>query len=294
MGELFFLIIFFWVLIKVSNDKKEEKSLNSTFKDKKTRSQEEYLHRYDADTIKSKQTKKERSYFSALNEYFSSYSYLNVSEDITLKVRSASIINFEDFAVYKNNEHLSSLTRIELKQPYLFKEIIDKLNHIAKVKQQQGFFNDENRNGVEDSLENTKAAFYLRYFKEIIGMINDTEISEWIKKIILSLEKIKYIEDSIERPSEQIEKLYSLYLPMLQRIMNNYQDFTLGYETSETIHEANTKLISTLSLVDEALENMLSDLAKQDFIDLSIDMNLLESLLKQDGFIDNEFTMKTK
>ena len=285
MGQLISVLIFFWIVNKVIEDKKRDHQANN---------EDSNYFNHETEVPINPQTSKESEYFKHLDHYFTKHSYLKITEEISVRATSKKVEKFEDLLIYRNNNYSSTFAYLELSDKELYESIVNKLDHIVEMKKKQGFFNDPNRNAVEDS-EEIEIDRYINYFQSMQKYFVDQEATKQSLDMLLSsLQKIKYIEKKTNKKNDQIEKLYSSYLPMFKKIVDDYQDLRLSYKDANDIEEAREKLVKTMTLVNQAVTNILTNLITQDVIDLTIDMDVLESLLKQDGYIEDELTINKK
>lgn len=285
MGQLISVLILFWIVNKVLEDKKRDHQVNN---------QDNNYFNHETDIPTNTQTPKESDYFKHLDYYFTEHSYLKITEEISVRVTSKNVQKFEDLLIYRNNNYSSTFAYLELSDKELYQSIVNKLDHIVEMRKKQDFLNDTNRNAVEDSQE-IEIDQYINYFQSMQEYFVDEEATKQSLHMLLSsLQKIKYIEKKTNNKNDQIEKLYSSYLPMFKKIVDDYQDLRLSYKDANDIEEAREKLVKTMTLVNQAVTNILTNLITQDVRDLTIDMDVLESLLKQDGYIEDELTINKK
>ena len=55
--------------------------------------------------------------------------------------------------------------------------------------------------------------------------------------------------------------------------------------------QSKENLIKTIDLVNTAIQNITSSLFEKDELDMNVNMNVLEDLLKKDGLIDDQLTL---
>jgi len=234
-------------------------------------------------------------YFILLNDYLEKYHYLNINETTRLeRLNNKPISNLNQIIIYQSNERLADLDQLKRKDSRLYETIKTKLDHIVEVKRKQGTFCDENRNAIEDHLESSRAEYYYEKFSEMKNFINDDQSLALLNQLLGYLGNLKIIEQNKTIKNTQLDKLYTSYLPMLNKIMINYQEFTLGYETVESTDLANKKILKTLKIANKALSNIIDSLAEKDYLDLSVDAKVFESLLQQDGLLEDNIFKKVK
>jgi len=96
----------------------------------------------------------------------------------------------------------------------------------------------------------------------------------------------------LEYPQEndKIKKLDQYYLPILLDILDNY------CKVSKTNHadSIKNKLNQTLVLVNDAIKNVTQSLFDDEKLNLNVDMDVLEKLLKKDGLVMEKHYEQTK
>lgn len=84
----------------------------------------------------------------------------------------------------------------------------------------------------------------------------------------------------------QIRKFLNYYLPTTLKMLGNYRMMQdRGVSASELI-EARATLIRGMGMVLGACQKQIDHLFKDDMLDVSTDMDVLEQMLKRDGFVD--------
>ena len=133
---------------------------------------------------------------------------------------------------------------------------------------------------------------YIKKIHRLNDMILGDEIStrmDRIEDILIS------IFDLLKRKPEKLEdirKLMQYYLPMTIKVLESYRDFENERMYSEQIKEGKAEIEETLKKVQIAFENLRENLFREDILDVSTDLDVLEAMMSQEGLIDTEFTMK--
>lgn len=137
-----------------------------------------------------------------------------------------------------------------------------------------------------------KTKYFLKQFKEVKKDFSDPNIIYKFDNFMSQLKKLEVIEEKQTTEDQRLKKIGDVYLPMLYKIVIDYQDYSLGYEDIATIVQANEQISKSLSLITEAIEKVITDFSDKDYLNLSVDMDVLETLLKQDGLVDDGFRIK--
>ena len=97
-------------------------------------------------------------------------------------------------------------------------------------------------------------------------------------------EKLKLLE-TLQIPSEKTDKMFRIYLPSLTSILQGYARLeTSG--NAEELERMREKILRIATLINDALDNMISDITSQNRDVLDSDIHQLETLLKNDGVVN--------
>lgn len=126
----------------------------------------------------------------------------------------------------------------------------------------------------------------------IIPKIEDPELVSIIKEIDSTVEKIiKTIESKPEKYKKS-EKFFSYYLPVTINILNRYDEI----ENQKLITGDSQKFMADakkmVERINNAFKKQLSSLYQSDMIDTDAEMKVFDSMLKADGFNDDDFNIK--
>ncbi len=110
-----------------------------------------------------------------------------------------------------------------------------------------------------------------------------TDIDEIIKISNLILEDVQKDPKGLK----QIRKFISYYLPMIDKMVKAYIDFEKT-SSSPQIEESKAKIENMLKTVQKAFTSLYDSLHEDETIDISSDIKVLESLMTQEGFLNND------
>lgn len=129
---------------------------------------------------------------------------------------------------------------------------------------------------------------YIWRIREINADLPEAEISERLDELAEICQKIfTYIEEHPEKLSD-IRKFMSYYLPTTLKLLEAYRDLEQrGLETAE-VKATKAEIKSALKNIKLAFENLYADLVKDDLMDLSADISVLEAMLTQEGLMGEE------
>ncbi|MCL2124863.1 MAG: 5-bromo-4-chloroindolyl phosphate hydrolysis family protein [Oscillospiraceae bacterium] len=119
--------------------------------------------------------------------------------------------------------------------------------------------------------------------REINNSIADVVISEKVDKIEELTGKIfRAVEDSPEK-LPQIRRFMTYYLPTTQKLLRSYATLEKQGIKGENITTTKDSIGRILDTLASGFEQQLDQLFSSDAIDIASDINVLESLMQQDG-----------
>ena len=127
-----------------------------------------------------------------------------------------------------------------------------------------------------------------KHIIEMIPLIDDEEIQKCLNEINESVNKI--IETLTKNPkkAKRIDNFFEYYLPVTIKIIDRYDEIENQNLTSKESKEFLNKTNNMVKEINKSFKKILSSLYKNDIVDTSADMKVLDSLLKADGLDDNE------
>ena len=127
---------------------------------------------------------------------------------------------------------------------------------------------------------------------KISPKIEDPELVSMIKEINKTVEKIiNTIEAKPER-MKKAQKFFNYYLPVTVDILNRYDEIEnqqLSSKDSEKFMEDTKKMVER---INKAFKKQLSSLYQSDMMDTDAEMKVFDSMLKSDGYNNDEFDIK--
>ena len=79
------------------------------------------------------------------------------------------------------------------------------------------------------------------------------------------------------------------YLPMTIKVVTSYRDFENERVPSEQLEESKVEIKETLDKVQVAFVALREKLFREDVLDVSTDLDVLEAMMSQEGLIEDEF-----
>ncbi len=147
--------------------------------------------------------------------------------------------------------------------------------------------------------DNPELAATIRQGREMIEKIrkaNDRIPGEEISEKMFRLEKIaEQIFEQVQMHPEKlpdIRRLMNYYLPTTLKLLSNYEEFDKQPIQGENIKTAKKQIEQSLDTINSAFENLLDQLFTDEVLDISSDISVLETMLKQEGLTGSEFKSK--
>ena len=121
----------------------------------------------------------------------------------------------------------------------------------------------------------------------------DPEISAQIDSIESIANQI--FKAVIEQPqkAQQIRRFMDYYLPTTLEMLVAYRRMEEGNVTGATADDARERIRNSLDLVIEAFSKQLAKLYEDDALDITTDIDVMETMLRQDGLIDSGLRART-
>ena len=92
----------------------------------------------------------------------------------------------------------------------------------------------------------------------------------------------------------ELKKLMDYYLPMTVKLLNAYADMDAQPVQGETIQASKREIEATLDTLNLAFEKLLDSVFQDTAMDVSSDISVLQTLLAQEGLVEDELTKLRK
>lgn len=124
-------------------------------------------------------------------------------------------------------------------------------------------------------------------------LLPDPEISAQIDSIESVANRI--FKTVIEQPQKapQIRRFMDYYLPTTLKMLRAYRRMEQSNINSESALDTKRRIRESLDLVLEAFNKQLSKLYEDEALDIATDIDVMETMLKQDGLIDSGLKTRT-
>lgn len=141
----------------------------------------------------------------------------------------------------------------------------------------------ENNALVEDYL--SKAKKDVTTLTEMLPKLREpmkAKITEFLQIVGKIFELLK------ENPNtaKDIDKVINFYLPTTVKLMDNY--IQLSEKPTDSVKSSLKSMEQTMDLVNDGFMKMLDNIYQEKIMDLSSDMSVLKSMLRQEGLLDQD------
>lgn len=129
---------------------------------------------------------------------------------------------------------------------------------------------------------------YLKQLRAANDAIPDESMSECIDRMERSSADIfAYISEHPEK-APQIRKFMNYYLPTTLKLLKSYQRLASQNVKGENVTSTMFNISGMMHTVAAAFEKQLDSLFDDEAMDISADITVFETLLKQEGFVDEK------
>ncbi len=131
---------------------------------------------------------------------------------------------------------------------------------------------------------------YIRQIRLANDALPGQEISDKLFRLeAITLKIFEYIDKHPEK-LDQVDKFMNYYMPTVTKLVNAYQEFDAQPIQGENIQGAKREIEQMLDTVCAAFENVLDGLFAENALDVSADISVMETMLRQDGLTKDEIS----
>ena len=135
---------------------------------------------------------------------------------------------------------------------------------------------------------------FLRQIRKCNDAIPGEEISGKISRIELIVRRIFQRAQVHSEIIPDLKKMMDYYLPMTVKLLNAYADMDAQPVQGETIQASKREIEDTLDTLNLAFEKLLDSVFQDTAMDVSSDISVLQTLLAQEGLVEDELTKMKK
>ena len=138
---------------------------------------------------------------------------------------------------------------------------------------------------------NERIGLYFIEIKLLNDSIGDEFISAELLEIENSLKKIQIqlnenTQNSKSKKVEQLTQFFDYYMPTTIKILNSYRRIEKQNLTGENATETKKRVEESLPFIKNAFEKELDNIFSEEMLDITTDIDVLESMLSKEGLIE--------
>lgn len=238
---------------------------------------------------RKKEYRRERKYsiqeYAQLNDYLKKWfryeAILQMDQGYELRLKNREYQGLDSLDVYESNGYVDHFQNFKNNQPEKYAALLQEMMVRAKTVSA-----DDNVIDVQVTKHEERENHFVERIDDLNTSIQDPEVKEALYKTRALLLQVEELEKSFPESKDKLRKLYEYYLPYLISILEKFAKVQVS-KMNDDYDGSKDKLIRTVSLVNEAMENMISNMNDEDFMELNADMSTLEAILKKDGLTND-------
>lgn len=137
---------------------------------------------------------------------------------------------------------------------------------------------DDDRAAAMDDYEKT--------LKEQRDRAHDDVLKDKISALLKLLDAIRHAVNTDPGRVESLNKFVDYYTPTTIKLIERFLQFESSSVITEAIRKTMDDILRSLDKVIDGYEKLLDTLYKDDLLDLNAEMDVMETVMKQDGLID--------
>ena len=127
----------------------------------------------------------------------------------------------------------------------------------------------------------------LRQIRDEDDMIPDPELSEKIKRLEDVANRIFRTVADQPQKAPQIRRFMEYYLPTTLKMLTGYRKMDERNVQGQNADATRRQIQDAMDVVLRAFDKQLDTMYQDDMLDISTDIDVLETMLRQDGLIDS-------
>lgn len=146
---------------------------------------------------------------------------------------------------------------------------------------------EEKREAIED--DRAKALTdYGDKLSEYKSVTTSAELKARIERLEKLLASIDHAVEGDPRRVEELNKFTDYYAPTTMKLIHRYIQFESSSVITDSIRSTMSDILHSLDTVTAAYEKLLDTLYKDDLLELKAEMNVMQTVMKQDGLFDQD------
>ena len=120
--------------------------------------------------------------------------------------------------------------------------------------------------------------------------IPDEELSAQMNRVCEMCEQIFRTVSESPQKAPQVRKFMNYYLPTTLKMLANYRTMQERGVSYQEMQAARSTTVRGMNMILTACQKQIDNLHKDNMLDISTDIDVLEQMLKRDGYTENEIT----
>ena len=129
-------------------------------------------------------------------------------------------------------------------------------------------------------------AEYKKTLADQLKRAKTEEIKSRIRSLLPLLESIEHAISGNPDRIEDLNKFADYYTPTTIKLVERYLQFESSTVATDTIRRAMQDILRSLDTVIDAYKKLLDSLYSDDLLEMQAEMNVMETVLRQDGLLD--------
>ncbi|MFV0412844.1 MAG: 5-bromo-4-chloroindolyl phosphate hydrolysis family protein [Oscillospiraceae bacterium] len=132
----------------------------------------------------------------------------------------------------------------------------------------------------------------LAKIKALNSAIPGEEVSRKMSQLELTASKIFAYVQKHPGKLPETRRLMSYYLPTTLKLLDKYHQYDTMEIQPANVQKAKAEIENSLDTINAAFSNLLENLYQEDTMDVSTDIEVLQTVLRQEGLAGRRFTVK--
>ncbi len=136
----------------------------------------------------------------------------------------------------------------------------------------------------------TKGMEMLNTIRQENAAIPDETLSRQMDTLSEKCEQIFRTVSEAPGKAPQVRKFMNYYLPTTLKMLANYRTMQQRGVSYQELSQARDTTIRGMNMILTACQKQIDNLHRENMLDISTDIDVLEQMLKRDGYTENEIT----
>ncbi len=134
----------------------------------------------------------------------------------------------------------------------------------------------------------------LKTIREENSLIPDETLSAQMDTLYDKCQQIFRTVSAEPSKAPQVRKFMNYYLPTTLKVLANYRTMQQRGVSYQEMAQARESAVRCMDMVLTACQKQIDALHKENMLDISTDIDVMEQMLKRDGYIDNEILARQR